>query len=273
MESPYSYRDEQQGGCYEKCYSPNQGGSYYDPGYFDYYANESFETCADMEEQTRSKWDELLEIRITEVEENKKVTNLGELEYNMGILATTIGSKHTLGTLPSLPGINPKGKCHAVQLRSVTTYQPPQAADLGRGRKEKEQEPTGDSPADDHLQRPATHAHSGPEGYQECSVIQVVTDCVGEVEVTSHQTQDPVESCLIKSFTPTTDLSTCEANVYVMIAELEVLPERIPQKGGIVTLLAPDGTLFQAKGHRVKKCYSLDKVMEEDVTLEEPPKE
>ncbi|XP_042019073.1 uncharacterized protein LOC121766908 [Salvia splendens] len=47
------------------------------------------------------------------------------------------------------------------------------------------------------------HGKEGAEGYQECSVIQVVTDCVGEVEVTYHQTQDPSESCLINSFTPT----------------------------------------------------------------------
>ncbi|KAG6400995.1 hypothetical protein SASPL_137840 [Salvia splendens] len=132
MESPYGYSDEQQGGYYEECYSPDQGGSYYDPDCFDYsydvqdyYANENFETCASMEEQPRSKWEALLEICITEVQENMKVTNqrlinlerntsllgqglaslaaqVGELEYNMGILATTIGSKHTPGTLPSL---------------------------------------------------------------------------------------------------------------------------------------------------------------------------
>ncbi|XP_042038340.1 uncharacterized protein LOC121784245 [Salvia splendens] len=42
---------------------------------------------------------------------------------------------------------------------------------------------------------------------------------------------------------------------------------------GTVELLAPDGTLFQANGHRVKKYYSLDKVLEEEVALEEPPKE
>ena len=72
------------------------------------------------------------------------------------------------------------------------------------------------------------HGKEGAEGYQECSVIQVVTDCV---EVTYHQTQDPIESCLINSFTPNTDLSTCDANVCAMVAELEVLSERIPQKG------------------------------------------
>ncbi|XP_042059481.1 uncharacterized protein LOC121803986 [Salvia splendens] len=42
---------------------------------------------------------------------------------------------------------------------------------------------------------------------------------------------------------------------------------------GMVELLAPDGTLFQANGQCVKKYYSSDKVMEEEVTLEEPPKE
>ncbi|KAG6421523.1 hypothetical protein SASPL_118079 [Salvia splendens] len=237
-----------------------------------------------MEEQPRSKWEELLEICITEQGLANLAALVGELEYNMGVMATTIGSKHTPGTLPSLPAINPQGKCHAVQLRSGTTYQPPQAADLGRGRKEREQEPTGDSPATDQIQRPAAHFHNGPpeasqppepgsdidaepspaaaaplrscplpeqqspdsqfpstvtypesitfniydalkfhgkegaEGYQECSVIQVVTDCVGEVEVTYHQTQDPLEYCLINSFTPTTDLSTCEDNVCAMIA-------------------------------------------------------
>ncbi|KAG6411702.1 hypothetical protein SASPL_129786 [Salvia splendens] len=36
---------------------------------------------------------------------------------------------------------------------------------------------------------------------------------------------------------------------------------------------SPDGTLFQANGHCEKKCYSSDKVMEEEVALEEPPKE
>ena len=75
------------------------------------------------------------------------------------------------------------------------------------------------------------HGKEGAEGYQGCSVIQVVTDCVGEVEVTYHQTQDPLESCLINSFTPSADLSSCDANVCAIIAELEVLPERIPQKG------------------------------------------
>ena len=42
---------------------------------------------------------------------------------------------------------------------------------------------------------------------------------------------------------------------------------------GTVELLAPDGKLFQANGHRVKKYYSTDKVMEEDVDLDEPRKE
>ncbi|KAG6414482.1 hypothetical protein SASPL_127284 [Salvia splendens] len=100
-----------------------------------------------MDEQSSSKWEELLEICIIEVQENRKVTNqrllnlerntglleqrlaslaaqVGELEFNMGVLATAIGSKHTPGMLPSLPEINPKGNCHAVQLRSGTTYQP-----------------------------------------------------------------------------------------------------------------------------------------------------
>ena len=36
---------------------------------------------------------------------------------------------------------------------------------------------------------------------------------------------------------PNTDLSTCDANVCVMVAELEVLPERIPQNGNAFLLL------------------------------------
>ena len=55
----------------------------------------------------------------------------------------------------------------------------------------------------------------------------MVTDCVGEVEVTYHRKQDPLESCLSNSLTPT----TTDANVCAMIAELEVLPERVPQLG------------------------------------------
>ncbi|XP_047938059.1 MADS-box transcription factor 56-like [Salvia hispanica] len=58
------------------------------------------------------------------------VTQVEMLEFNLGILATIIGSRNTPGTLPSLPEVNPKGKCHAVQLRSGTTYQPPEAGDL-----------------------------------------------------------------------------------------------------------------------------------------------
>ncbi|KAL1559483.1 hypothetical protein AAHA92_09820 [Salvia divinorum] len=43
---------------------------------------------------------------------------------------------------------------------------------------------------------------------------------------------------------------------------------------GTIELLAPDDILFQANGHRVKKFYNSDKVMEEDeISLEEPPKE
>ncbi|XP_042059452.1 uncharacterized protein LOC121803944 [Salvia splendens] len=42
---------------------------------------------------------------------------------------------------------------------------------------------------------------------------------------------------------------------------------------GKIELLASDGMLFQANGRRVKKYYSSDKVIEEEVTLEEPPKE
>ncbi|KAG6427676.1 hypothetical protein SASPL_111922 [Salvia splendens] len=138
-----------------------------------------------MEEQPRSKWEELLEICITEVQENRKVTNqslinlegntnlleqglaslaaqVGDSEYNMGVFATAIGSRNTPGMLPSLPEINLKRKCHAVQLCSGTIYQPPQVADLGRGRKEKEQEPTDFTPAAGQTQRPPTDSHSGP---------------------------------------------------------------------------------------------------------------
>ena len=105
-----------------------------------------------MEDQPCSNWEELFEICITEVLEHRKVTNrrleiverntgilerglgnlvtqVGMLEFNIRILVTTIGSKHTSGTRPSLPEINPKGKCHVVQLRSGTTYQPPKAGD------------------------------------------------------------------------------------------------------------------------------------------------
>ncbi|KAG6399861.1 hypothetical protein SASPL_141346 [Salvia splendens] len=93
-----------------------------------------------MEEQPFSKWEELLEICIIEVQKNRKVTNqrLLNLERNTVL-----------------------------------------------------------------LEQGSTSLAEGAEGYQECSVIQVVTDCVGEVEVTYHQTQDPSESCLINSFTPT----------------------------------------------------------------------
>ena len=41
---------------------------------------------------------------------------------------------------------------------------------------------------------------------------------------------------------------------------------------GTMELLAPNGQLFQANGHRVKKYYSSDKIVEEEVDLEEPPK-
>ena len=36
MENPYGYYDEQQGGYYEECYSPDHGGSYYNPDSSDY---------------------------------------------------------------------------------------------------------------------------------------------------------------------------------------------------------------------------------------------
>ncbi|KAG6394769.1 hypothetical protein SASPL_145359 [Salvia splendens] len=176
MESTYSYSDDQQGGYSEECYSPDQGGSYYDPVCFDFsydaqdhYTNENSEICAGMEEQPRSKWEEVLEICIIEVKENRKVTSQRLINL------------------------------------------------------EEKHRPFG--------ARIDESSRTRVEGYQECSVIQVVTDCVGEVEVTYHQTQDPLEYCVINSFTPTFDSSTCDANLCAMIAELEVLPERIPQKG------------------------------------------
>ncbi|KAG6430778.1 hypothetical protein SASPL_108851 [Salvia splendens] len=137
MGSPYSYSDEQQGGYNEECYSPDQGGSYYDSDCFDFsydaqdhYTNENSETCA--------------------------------------------GSKHTPGTLPSILEINPKRNCHVVQLHSGTTFQPPQAADLGRGRKEKEQESTDFTPAAD--QRPATPPRSGPPEIPQPAELDSDTD-------------------------------------------------------------------------------------------------
>ena len=36
MENPYGYYEEQQGGYYEECYSPNHGGSFYNPDCSDY---------------------------------------------------------------------------------------------------------------------------------------------------------------------------------------------------------------------------------------------
>ena len=63
MVSPYGYDDEQQGGYYEECYSPDQGLSYYNPDCFDdsydaqdCYSDEHYEICAGMEEQPRSNW-------------------------------------------------------------------------------------------------------------------------------------------------------------------------------------------------------------------------
>ncbi|XP_047949464.1 uncharacterized protein LOC125195346 [Salvia hispanica] len=170
MESSYS--EEHLGGYYEGYYSPDQGGSYYDPDCSnvsydaqDPYIEDDAKICAGIEEQTSSKWKEILEVIIIEIQENKKVTyqqllnlernisllekglatltvQVGELELHMGALATAVGCRHTPGTLLSLPEINPKGKCHALQLRSGTTYQPPEASDLGRGRKKKEKGPT-----------------------------------------------------------------------------------------------------------------------------------
>ena len=165
MESPYNYDDEQPGGYYEECYSPNKGGSYYnldcsgcsyDAQYC--YSDEYSDTCAGMEDQPRSNWEELLEICIVKVFEHRKETNqrLNNLERNKDLLerglenlvytSRNVGiqyrdpnyshrEQHTLGMLSSLPEINLKGKCHAMQLRSGTTYKPLEAGDLGRGRK------------------------------------------------------------------------------------------------------------------------------------------
>ena len=76
---------------------------------------------------------------------------VGEMELKMGALTIAIGSMHMPEMLPSLPEINPKGNCHDVQLRSGTTYQPLEASDLGRRRKEKENGPTNRRPAADQL--------------------------------------------------------------------------------------------------------------------------
>ena len=89
MESPYS--DELLGGYYEEYYSPDQGGSYYDPycSNFSYdaqdlYVDDNSKICAGMEEQTSSKWDEILDVCIIEIQENRKVANqrLLNLERN-----------------------------------------------------------------------------------------------------------------------------------------------------------------------------------------------
>ncbi|KAG6431208.1 hypothetical protein SASPL_109285 [Salvia splendens] len=170
MKSPCGYNNEQQGGYYEECYSPDQGD------------HTMIQTALIIHMLHMTIM--LMKI-LKHVQENRKVTNqrlinlerntslleqglaslaaqVGELEFNMRVLATAIGSKHTPGTLPSLPEINPKGNCHALQLRSGTTYQPPQAADLGRGMREREHEPSDITPAADQTQRPAAPLRSGP---------------------------------------------------------------------------------------------------------------
>ncbi|KAL1559149.1 hypothetical protein AAHA92_09523 [Salvia divinorum] len=75
------------------------------------------------------------------------------------------------------------------------------------------------------------YGKEGAEGYEECNVIQVVIDCVDEVEVTYHQTQETLEVCLVNSFTPTNDLIDYGADVYAMVRELDTLPEKIHQRG------------------------------------------
>ena len=83
------------------------------------------------------------------------VAQVEMLEINLGIIATTIGNRNTPGTLPSLPEVNPRGRCHAVQLRSGTTYQPPEAGDLGMRRREAEK-PPGDA-SDEAVRRSAAY--------------------------------------------------------------------------------------------------------------------
>ena len=68
-DNPYGYYDEQQGGYYEECYSPDHGRSNcsdysYDPQ--DYCYDKYSEICAGMEDQPRSNWEDLLEIYIAE---------------------------------------------------------------------------------------------------------------------------------------------------------------------------------------------------------------
>ncbi|KAL1536745.1 hypothetical protein AAHA92_29345 [Salvia divinorum] len=75
------------------------------------------------------------------------------------------------------------------------------------------------------------HGKEGAEGYEECSVIQVITDCVGEVEVTYHRAQETLEACLVNSFTPTDDLIDYGTDVCAMVKELDAMPEKIHQRG------------------------------------------
>ena len=56
---------------------------------------------------------------------------------------------------------------------------------------------------------------------------QVVTNCVGEVEVTYHRAHDPLEACVVNSFISIDDLSNCETDVCAIVGELDVLLERI----------------------------------------------
>ena len=188
MEDPYGY--EQQWGLSNEYYNSDHGGSYYDPNCSefsydaqDFCSDNPSELCAGMEDQPRSTWENLLEICIAEVFEHRNVTNqrlenlerntttlerglatlvaqVEMLEINLGIIATTIGSRHTPGTLPSLPEINPRGGCHAIQLRSGTTYQPPEAGDLGMRRREAEKPPGNES--DEAVRRSAAPQHGGP---------------------------------------------------------------------------------------------------------------
>ncbi|KAL1556671.1 hypothetical protein AAHA92_12262 [Salvia divinorum] len=166
MGDPYYYEESQEG-CYEEYPDYNHEQQFYQDTYSDfsysaqeYYSDENMELCAGLEEEPPALWEILLYKCITELEENRKTTNLrlnnleknttileqtlsnlvvqvGDLEYNMGVMTTAIGSKHTPGQFPSLPEINPKENCHAIQLRSGTTYTPPNTSDLGQARKEK----------------------------------------------------------------------------------------------------------------------------------------
>ncbi|KAL1536744.1 hypothetical protein AAHA92_29344 [Salvia divinorum] len=166
MEDSYYYEENQER-CYEEYSDYNHKEQYYQDTHSDFsystqdhFSDKNMELCAGMEEEPPALWEILLDKCITEQEENRRITSrrldnlerntavleqtlsnlvsqVGDLEYHMGVMATAIGSKHTPGQFPSLPEINPKGNCHAVQLRSGTTYKPPNPLELGKARKEQ----------------------------------------------------------------------------------------------------------------------------------------